>query len=98
VGASKTQPVAALAEAWEAGLRVFGENRVQEAAAKSPELPPGIEWHLIGPLQTNKVRLAVDLFRAVHSIDRPKVAEALDREAGGRGRTQDGFLENNLGG
>jgi pyridoxal phosphate enzyme (YggS family) len=98
VGASKTQPAAALAEAWEAGLRVFGENRVQEAAAKSPELPPGIEWHLIGPLQTNKVRLAVDLFRAVHSIDRLKIAEALDREAGARGRALEGFLEINLGG
>jgi pyridoxal phosphate enzyme (YggS family) len=98
VGASKIQPVAALAAAWEAGLRVFGENRVQEAVAKSGELPPGIEWHLIGPLQSNKVRPAVELFRAVHSIDRPRIAEALDREAATRGRTLDGFLEINLGG
>jgi len=98
VGASKTQPVATLAAAWDAGLRVFGENRVQEALAKSPELPPGIEWHLIGPLQSNKVRPAVELFRAVHSIDRPRIAEALDREAAARGRTLDGFLEINLGG
>jgi PLP dependent protein len=98
VGASKTQPVAALAAAWGAGLRVFGENRVQEAMAKSPELPVGIEWHLIGPLQSNKVRPAVELFRAVHSIDRPRIAEALDREAAARGRTLDGFLEINLGG
>ena len=98
VGASKTQPVATLAAAWDAGLRVFGENRVQEALAKSPELPSGIEWHLIGPLQSNKVRPAVELFRAVHSIDRPRIAEALDREAAARGRTLDGFLEINLGG
>jgi PLP dependent protein len=102
VGASKTQPVAALAAAWEAGLRVFGENRVQEAVAKSGELPPeiapGIEWHLIGPLQSNKVRPAVELFRAIHSVDRPRIAEALDREAAARGRTLDGFLEINLGG
>jgi len=98
VGASKTQPVAALAAAWEAGLRAFGENRVQEAVAKSGELPPGIEWHLIGPLQSNKVRPAVELFRAIHSVDRPRIAEALDREAAARGRTLDGFLEVNLGG
>ncbi|HEX4964219.1 MAG TPA: YggS family pyridoxal phosphate-dependent enzyme [Thermoanaerobaculia bacterium] len=98
VGASKTQPPAALAAAWEAGLRVFGENRVQEAVAKSRELPQGIEWHLIGPLQTNKVRPAAELFRAVHSIDRLRIAEALDREAAAQGRTLDGFLEVNLGG
>jgi pyridoxal phosphate enzyme (YggS family) len=98
VGASKTQAPALLAEAWAAGLRVFGENRVQEAVAKSRELPSGIEWHLIGPLQSNKVRPAVELFRAVHSIDRPGIAEALDREAAARGKTLDGFFEINLGG
>ncbi len=98
VGASKMQPAAALAEAWEAGLRVFGENRVQEALAKSREIPSGIEWHLIGPLQSNKVRPALELFRAIHSIDRPKIAEAVDREAGERGIEISGFLEVNLGG
>jgi len=100
VGASKTQPPALLAEAWAAGLRVFGENRVQEAVTKSHELPSNvleIEWHLIGPLQSNKVRPAVELFRAVHSIDRPRIAEALDRQAASRGRRLDGFLEINLG-
>jgi PLP dependent protein len=101
LGASKTQPAAALAEAWEAGLRVFGENRVQEGLAKSRELPPeivaGIDWHLIGPLQTNKVRAALDLFRTIHSIDRLKIAEAVDREAGARGISINGFLEVNLG-
>lgn len=102
LGASKTQPAAVLAEAWEAGLRVFGENRVQEGLAKSRELTPeivsGIDWHLIGPLQTNKVRAALDLFRTLHSIDRPKVAEAVDREAGARGISVNGFIEVNLGG
>lgn len=98
VGASKNQPAARLAEAWQAGLRVFGENRVQEALAKRGELPPGIEWHLIGPLQSNKVRLAAGLFRAIHSIDRPKIAEALDGEAAARGVEISGFLEVNLGG
>jgi hypothetical protein len=103
VGASKTQPAEALAAAWHAGLRVFGENRVQEALAKSRELSDiadisGIEWHLIGPLQTNKVKAALDLFRTVHSVDRLRVAEALDQEAGRRGLAVTGFLEVNLGG
>lgn len=102
LGASKTQPAAALAEAWQAGLRVFGENRVQEGLAKSRELPPeivsGIDWHLIGPLQTNKVRAALDLFRTIQSIDRVKIAEAVDREAGARGLSIAGFIEVNLGG
>lgn len=98
VGVSKTQPAPALAEAFAAGLRVFGENRVQEGLAKSRELPAGIEWHLIGPLQSNKVRQALDLFRAIHSIDRLKIAEAVDREAGDRGIEVAGFLEVNVGG
>jgi PLP dependent protein len=107
LGASKTQPAAVLAEAWAAGLRVFGENRVQEGLAKSRQLPPeimagniGIDWHLIGPLQTNKVRAALDLFRTIHSIDRLKIAEAVDREAGNRGAglSVTGFFEVNLGG
>lgn len=101
VGASKTQPAAVLAEAWRAGLRVFGENRVQEAVAKSRELAAHdlgtIDWHLIGPLQSNKVKPALDLFRTVHSIDRPRIAEALDQEAGRRGMQISGFLEINLG-
>lgn len=100
VGASKTQPAATLAAAWQAGLRVFGENRVQEALAKSRELPSplySIEWHLIGPLQSNKVKATLDLFNAVHSVDRLKIAETLDREAGRRGREIPGFLEVNLG-
>jgi pyridoxal phosphate enzyme (YggS family) len=102
VGASKTQPASALAEAFQAGLRVFGENRVQEGLGKSRELPPeiaaGMEWHLIGPLQSNKVKAALDLFLTIHSIDRLRIAEAIDREAGARGLAVTGFLEVNLGG
>jgi pyridoxal phosphate enzyme (YggS family) len=102
VGVSKTHPAAAVAAAWRAGLRVFGENRVQEAVAKSRELAglleeAGPEWHLIGPLQSNKVRLALELFRTIHSIDRPGIAAALDREAGARGLGLTGFLEVNVG-
>jgi len=98
VGVSKTHPAAAVAAVWRAGLRVFGENRVQEAVAKSRELgEAGPEWHLIGPLQSNKVRLALELFRTIHSIDRPSIAAALDREAGARGLRLTGFLEVNVG-
>jgi len=102
LGASKTQPAAVLAAVYGLGLRTFGENRVQEALAKTAELPPevvrGSEWHLIGPLQSNKVKAALDLFTVIHSIDRPKIAIAIDGEAAGRGVTRTGFLEINLGG
>lgn len=97
VGASKGQPAALLAAFVQAGLTVLGENRVQEGLAKRRELPAGLEWHLIGPLQSNKVRAALELFRIVHSIDRVKIAEALDREAGRLGVALAGLLEVNLG-
>jgi pyridoxal phosphate enzyme (YggS family) len=106
LGVSKTHPAAAVEAAWRAGLRAFGENRVQEALAKSRELvhlpassaaPEGPEWHLIGPLQSNKVRSALELFRTIHSIDRLSIAEALDREAAARGLQLTGFLEINAG-
>jgi len=98
VGASKSQPIERLSWAWSAGLRVFGENRVQEAIHKSASLPSEIDWHLIGPLQSNKVKKAVGIFSTVHSIDRVKIANALDREAARRGRILKGFLEINLAG
>jgi len=97
MGVSKTQPASAVAEAFAAGLRVFGENRVQEGLAKSRELPTEIEWHLIGPLQSNKVRAALGLFHTIHSLDRLAVAEAVEREAEKRGIAVAGFLEVNLG-
>jgi pyridoxal phosphate enzyme (YggS family) len=102
VGASKTQAAAVVAEAFRAGLTVFGENRVQEGLAKRGELPPevaaGISWHLIGPLQSNKVRAALDLTAVIHSIDRLRIAEAIDGEAAARGLTVAGFVEVNLAG
>ena len=97
LGASKSQPLTRLREAWSAGVTVFGENRVQEAVAKMPELPGEVDWHLIGPLQTNKVKKVVPLFSTVHSIDRIKLANALEREAQKVDRVIDGFLEVNLG-
>ena len=97
VGASKLQPVEALAEAHRAGLSLFGENRVQEAQAKAPRLPREIVWHLLGPLQSNKVRSAIELFTLFHAVDRPKIALALDAEARRRGVVVEGLLEVNLG-
>jgi len=98
VGASKLQPVASLRAAYDAGLRRFGENRVQEALGKATELPADVEWHLLGPLQSNKVRRALELFTVFHAVDRPKIARALDAEAAARGRRVSGLLEVNLGG
>ena len=83
VAVSKSQPRENILPALEAGHRLFGENRVQEAKAKWPELQrafPDAELHLIGPLQTNKVREALELFDAIHSLDRPRLAEALKAE------------------
>ena len=97
IGASKMQPVASLQRAWDAGLRVFGENRVQEALAKAPTLDPAIEWHLLGPLQSNKARRAAALFSTIHSLDRAKIVRAVDRAAVEGGVALRGFLEVNLG-
>jgi PLP dependent protein len=83
VAVSKSQPRENIVPVLEAGHRLFGENRVQEARAKWPELIaafPGVELHLIGPLQTNKVREAVEFFDAIQSLDRARLAEALKAE------------------
>ena len=98
VGASKSQPLDRMRSAWEAGLRIFGENRVQEALGKMDQLPAEVEWHLIGPLQSNKARKVIPRFTAVHSIDRIKIATVLDAEARKQGTQVRGFLEVNLGG
>jgi pyridoxal phosphate enzyme (YggS family) len=83
IAVSKTQPADAVRAALAAGQRVFGENRVQEAEAKYPALKadfPDLELHLIGPLQTNKVKKALQLFDAIQTVDRPALAEALAKE------------------
>lgn len=79
---SKTKPPQAVCEAAECGLRWFGENRVQEAQSKIPMCPNGLEWHLIGHLQTNKAKVAARLFQMVHSVDSLKLLAALDAHAG----------------
>jgi pyridoxal phosphate enzyme (YggS family) len=100
IAVSKTHDAARILPALEAGHRVFGENRVQEAKAKWPPLResyPDIALHLIGPLQTNKVREAVELFDAIHSLDRPKLAEALADEYAKSGRAPALFVQVNTG-
>jgi len=100
VAASKTVPVERLVEAVACGCRIFGENRVQEALAKIEAMrsEAGIEWHLIGPLQPNKVKHAVGRFSLLHAVDRLDVAERLNRAARERGITQRILLEVNVSG
>ena len=71
VPVSKRQPIERLRAAIDVGITLFGENQVQEATQKSADLPPDLDWHLIGPLQSNKVRPAVRLFSTIHSIGPP---------------------------
>jgi PLP dependent protein len=100
VAVSKSHPAAAIRAALEAGQRVFGENRIQEAKTKWPALKaafPDIELHLIGPLQTNKVREAVALFDLIHTLDRPKLAIALAREMAAQGKRPSCLVEVNIG-
>ena len=100
VAVSKTQPVDAILSGIRAGQCRFGENRVQEALAKWPELKaahPHLCLHLIGPLQTNKVRDAVTLFDVIETVDRPKLAHALAREMDKQGRRPDVFIQVNTG-
>jgi pyridoxal phosphate enzyme (YggS family) len=86
VAVTKTVPPALVRAAVAAGQRVFGENRVQEAAAKAAACGPGPAWHLIGHLQRNKARVAAGLFDVVESLDSPALAEELDRRAAELGR------------
>ena len=100
IAISKTQSPNAIREAIAAGQRVFGENRVQEAATKFPALKaetPELELHLIGPLQSNKARDAVALFDAIHTLDRDSLAQALACEIKRAGRSPKLFVQVNTG-
>jgi PLP dependent protein len=98
VAVSKTVSVGRLQEAVACGCRVFGESRVQEALAKIGVLKdvPGLEWHLIGPIQSNKAKSVVGRFSLLHAVDRLEVAERLDRAARERGTVQPVLLEVNV--
>jgi len=100
IAVSKVQPADRVEAVLRDGHRVFGENRVQEAQGRWPAFQArydGIELHLIGPLQTNKARAAVEMFDAIHTVDRPKLAKTLARLAQERGESPDVFLQVNTG-
>src|SRR3981189_624265 len=100
MGVSKTFPVERIREAYAAGLRVFGENRVQEFAVKADALRDlgGTKWHLIGHLQTKKAAKAGELFDAVDSVDSARTAEKLNASAESAGKTLSVLIEINVGG
>src|SRR2546430_480159 len=98
VGVSKTVDVGRIRQAIEAGVPALGENRVQEARGKVAEIGRPVPWHLVGHLQTNKVRDALELFDVIQSLDRLELAKELDKRARARGRTVDTLVEVNVGG
>lgn len=100
IAVSKVQPNARVQAVLETGHKTFGENRVQEALGKWPDFQHTfghLDLHLIGPLQTNKARQAVELFGTIHSVDRPKLAATLARLAQERGASPDIFIQVNTG-
>lgn len=100
IAVSKVQPLERVVAVLEQGHRTFGENYVQEAAGKWPDLRArfgAVELHMIGPLQTNKAKVALDLFDAIHTLDRPSLAEKLARLAQDRGRCPQLFVQVNTG-
>ncbi len=93
VAVSKTHPIEAIEEAYAAGQRIFGESRPQELRAKYEALPHDIEWHLIGHLQTNKVKYIAPFVAMIHSVDSERLAEAIQAQAAKCNRTIDVLLE-----
>ena len=81
IAVSKTKPVSMLKEAYDAGARCFGENKVQEIMDKHPQLPEDIQWHMIGHLQRNKVKYIVDKVSMIHSVDSLRLAQTIEQEA-----------------
>jgi len=98
VAAAKTQPPGAVAEALAAGVDAIGENRVQEAVAARPAVGGSAPWHLIGPLQRNKARHALEVFDVIETVDRAELADRLETLLAGSSRVVPVFLEINVGG
>ncbi len=98
IAVSKTHPLEAIREARDCGLRLFGENKVQEARAKIPDAPSDLRWHLIGHLQSNKIRHALPLFEMIHSVDSLELATQIDRIAMELGLFPKVLLEVNVAG
>lgn len=93
VAVSKTHPVSAIQEVYDLGQRVFGENKVQEVTEKYPLLPKDIRWHLIGHLQTNKVKYIAGFIDTIQSVDSEKLIREIDKEAGKNSRTINVLLQ-----
>ena len=93
IAVSKTKPVSDLQVAYDAGQRHFGENKVQEMVDKAAQLPPDIRWHLIGHLQTNKVKYMASFVHLIHGVDSLKLLQEIDKQAKKAGRIQDVLLQ-----
>ena len=98
IAVSKTKPVSDLKEVYDAGCRDFGENKVQEIMDKIDELPDDIRWHMIGHLQTNKVKYIVDKVYMIHSVDSVKLVDTISKEAEKKGVTVRILIEVNVAG
>ena len=96
IAVSKTKPVSVLKEAYDLGVRVFGENKVQELADKYEALPKDIRWHMIGHLQRNKVKYIIDKVELIHSVDSLRLAETIEKEAAKHNITANILIEVNV--
>ena len=96
IAVSKTKPVSMLKEVYDLGVRNFGENKVQELSEKYPQMPNDMKWHLIGHLQTNKVRQVIDKACLIHSVDSVRLAETIEKEAAKKDIIIDVLLEVNV--
>ncbi|MDD2979198.1 MAG: YggS family pyridoxal phosphate-dependent enzyme [Hespellia sp.] len=98
IAVSKTKPISVLQEAYDLGIRIFGENKVQELTDKYEALPKDIEWHMIGHLQRNKVKYIVDKVAMIHSVDSFRLAETIEKEAEKKNCVVNVLLEVNVAG
>lgn len=96
IAVSKTKPVETLQEAYDLGVRVFGENKVQELTEKYDTLPDDIEWHMIGHLQRNKIKYIINKADLIHSVDSIRLAEAIEKEAAKHDKIADILIEVNV--
>lgn len=97
VAVSKTKPVSDLMEAYEAGARIFGENKIQEMAEKFEEMPKDIQWHMIGHVQTNKVKYMAPFVSLIHGVDSLKLLQEIDKQALKNNRVIDCLLQIHIG-
>ena len=93
IAVTKTKPVTMLQEAYDAGCRLFGENKVQEMAEKQPQLPPDVQWHQIGHLQSNKVKYIAPFVSLIHSVDGLKLLEEINKQGVKNNRVIDCLLQ-----